>query len=313
MKKINLSIPKPCHEDWGAMTPSDKGRFCGSCQETVIDFTTMSDRQLAEFFKKPPSSVCGHVYDDQLNRDIVIPKKRIPWVKYFFQIAWPAFVLFLKSCGVKHDTKDKVNVESKANDIQEHSFATLGMMMPEITPVDTSAIIEEKAIIDGAIVGDIDIVRISDSVAVPIDSSVKEDSEIVYQPMDTVLIQSYSASVGRMVTTGAVSICKAETIQEEGESRKQEFQIEDDMNFKVYPNPVRAGSSLNVSFESANDFSEIIQILSSSGQVISQLKQNGKTAITNIQIPWNCAAGIYFLRLVTKNKEVKTTKVIVTK
>jgi len=83
MKKIHLSIPRPCHENWDAMTPSDKGRFCASCQKTVIDFTNMSDRQLAAFFKKPPSSVCGRVYDDQLNRGIEIPRKRIPWIKYF--------------------------------------------------------------------------------------------------------------------------------------------------------------------------------------------------------------------------------------
>lgn len=97
-KKIQLNIPKPCHEDWDAMTPVDKGRFCGSCQKQVVDFSNMSDRQVAEFFKKPSTgSVCGRFMTDQLGRDIQIPKKRIPWFKYFFTIALPAFVVSLKS------------------------------------------------------------------------------------------------------------------------------------------------------------------------------------------------------------------------
>ena len=94
-KKLQLSIPTPCHEDWDDMTPVQqarpddpfgRGKFCGSCQKQVVDFSNMSDRQVAEFFKKPSTgSVCGRFMTDQLDRSIEIPKKRIPWLKYFFQ------------------------------------------------------------------------------------------------------------------------------------------------------------------------------------------------------------------------------------
>ncbi|NOT52721.1 MAG: T9SS type A sorting domain-containing protein [Chitinophagaceae bacterium] len=101
-KKIQLSIPKPCHESWDAMTPVEQGKFCGSCQKQVVDFSTMSDRQVAEFFKKPTTgSVCGRFMTDQLQRDIEIPKKRIPWFKYFFQIALPAFLVSIKATSAK--------------------------------------------------------------------------------------------------------------------------------------------------------------------------------------------------------------------
>jgi CarboxypepD_reg-like domain len=97
-KKLQLSIADPCHENWDNMTQADRGRFCGSCQKQVIDFTNMSDSQLAAFFKKPSNgSVCGRFYGDQLGRDIEIPKKRIPWVKYFFQFALPAFLISMKA------------------------------------------------------------------------------------------------------------------------------------------------------------------------------------------------------------------------
>jgi CarboxypepD_reg-like domain/Secretion system C-terminal sorting domain len=97
-KHIQLTIADPCHENWDHMTQAEKGRFCASCQKQVIDFTNMSDSQLAAFFKKPSEgSVCGRFFQDQLERDIQIPKKRIPWVKYFFQFALPAFLVSIKA------------------------------------------------------------------------------------------------------------------------------------------------------------------------------------------------------------------------
>jgi hypothetical protein len=294
------------------MTPSDEGKFCGSCQQTVIDFSNMSDRQLVEFFKRPSSSVCGRVHNEQLNRDIIIPKKRIPWIRYFFQFTWPAFVLFLKSCNIKDNVEGKAKVESRTDDVQEHSFATVGMMIPEITPFDTSGIMIKEPVRKGEIVGDVDVTRITDSVAVPVDSSVQE-TEIVYKPMDTVVIQTYGATIGKIALVGAVSVCKVETIQPEKDLVGPETTFDDQTKFKAYPNPVRVGSLLNLSFESSEIFPEVIQIVSSSGQLISQLRQNSKTTVTNIQIPSNITAGIYFLRLIPKNKQEKITKIIVTK
>lgn len=92
-KPIHLTIPQPCHENWNRMGPAEKGKFCNACAKQVVDFTPMSDAQLAAFFKKPSTgAVCGRFMRDQLDRDLPIPRKRIPWVRYFFQIAIPAFL-----------------------------------------------------------------------------------------------------------------------------------------------------------------------------------------------------------------------------
>jgi len=92
-KQFQLKIADPCHENWEKMTPSEKGKFCGSCQKQVIDFTGMTDTQLAAFFKKPSTgSTCGHFLGDQLDRKITIPRKEVPWIKYFFQFTLPLFL-----------------------------------------------------------------------------------------------------------------------------------------------------------------------------------------------------------------------------
>jgi hypothetical protein len=97
-KKIQLTIAEPCHEHWDNMTPVEKGRFCDACQKQVVDFTDMSDSQVAAFFKKPSTgSVCGRFMNDQLDREIIIPRKRIPWIKYFFQFSLPLFLTSLKA------------------------------------------------------------------------------------------------------------------------------------------------------------------------------------------------------------------------
>ncbi|MBK6827830.1 MAG: carboxypeptidase-like regulatory domain-containing protein [Chitinophagaceae bacterium] len=130
-KKFQLNIAEPCHEDWDGMTPVEKGKFCGSCQKQVIDFTTMSDRELAQFFKKPSTgSVCGRFMTDQLERDFEIPKKRIPWLRYFFTMAIPAFFLSLKSGAAK--TQGQIRVKSSGTDTSGKriygELKTLGMI-----------------------------------------------------------------------------------------------------------------------------------------------------------------------------------------
>lgn len=131
-KKIALSIAEPCHENWENMSPDAKGKFCGSCQKQVVDFSNMSDREVAQFFKKPSTgSVCGRFMSDQLNREIEIPKKRIPWAKHFFTLLLPAFLISKASAQNSRMGKIMPVEKDTTRTPMTSEFRTLGMVAPQ--------------------------------------------------------------------------------------------------------------------------------------------------------------------------------------
>ena len=102
MKAIQLTIAEPCHENWNQMLPEEQGKFCLSCQKTVVDFSVMSDRQVLEYFEKDTGNTCGRFYGDQLNRPVSITKdKRTNRWKYILQLLIPAVFAMHKAKAQK--------------------------------------------------------------------------------------------------------------------------------------------------------------------------------------------------------------------
>ena len=87
MKKneIQISIPNPCHENWDAMTPTEIGKFCSSCQKEVIDFSRMIDQEIRRILNSFKETPCGRFNINQLERPLIteIPVNRsLTWMKY---------------------------------------------------------------------------------------------------------------------------------------------------------------------------------------------------------------------------------------
>ena len=57
-----INIPKPCNENWKAVLPNKKGRFCNSCDKTVVDFTKMTNLEINKYFinNSKNENICGH-------------------------------------------------------------------------------------------------------------------------------------------------------------------------------------------------------------------------------------------------------------
>ncbi|RSK37422.1 hypothetical protein [Hymenobacter metallilatus] len=64
---LNVRL-QACAEDWQQMSPTEQGRYCGSCHRTVLDFTQGTEADLAQAYATSPDGrVCGRFRADQLN------------------------------------------------------------------------------------------------------------------------------------------------------------------------------------------------------------------------------------------------------
>ena len=67
---MKITIPKPCHENWDLMTPTEKGRFCAICTKVVRDFTECSDEEIISEITSTEQKICGNFKENQLNRNL---------------------------------------------------------------------------------------------------------------------------------------------------------------------------------------------------------------------------------------------------
>ncbi len=67
---IKIDIPKPCSENWDAMTLTEKGRHCALCKKTVFDFTSKINEQIFKTIEQN-KNLCGRFKTTQLHRAIV--------------------------------------------------------------------------------------------------------------------------------------------------------------------------------------------------------------------------------------------------
>jgi hypothetical protein len=68
--KFKIQISNPCQEQWELMLPHANGKFCGSCQKSVIDFTNFTDAELKLWFSENKGKRCGKFRPEQLDRYI---------------------------------------------------------------------------------------------------------------------------------------------------------------------------------------------------------------------------------------------------
>ena len=131
--KFKIDIPKPCHEDWNAMTPNEKGKFCSVCNKGVVDFTEMRAVEIQTYFlKNQGQQICGRFKNEQMSAtfDLLIPqnvfKQRMSFHKAFLLILFVVMGSTLFSCK-NHDNATLGEV-SIAQDTVE-SRTTVGIII----------------------------------------------------------------------------------------------------------------------------------------------------------------------------------------
>jgi hypothetical protein len=323
MKQFTLSIPQPCHENWEAMTLQEKGRFCGACQKTVVDFSTMSDRQLAEFFKKPTGSVCGRFSKEQLGREIETPRKRLPWIKHFFTIALPAFLW-----SVKGNAQGEVKLGRRLGEVSVCKNEPDTVIKPTAQPA-------EQRIIEGRVVDENGAGIVSATVmfkGTQVVTSANEEGYFKLVGTNLKAKEIVISSVGfRSVTVSLTDSSYQRVLMQRLEmelmgelvivakpkakniplvkSPKRDAALS---RFSVYPNPATAGTAMSIGIHQLEKGTYDLTILSGNGKVV----QRQAAIVEETKTPWvlklaAIPAGPYFLRLTNRKTNTSYTEIII--
>lgn len=76
-RSFTISVKEPCTQNWDEMSPDNSGRFCASCQKTVVDFTKFSGEELIAYFQQRKNIFCGRLTEKQLSIPIPQRPKRL--------------------------------------------------------------------------------------------------------------------------------------------------------------------------------------------------------------------------------------------
>ena len=351
-RKIQLSIANPCHESWDDMTDADKGRFCASCQKQVIDFTTMSDSQLAAFFKKPSSvSVCGRFYTDQLDHEIEIPRKRIPWVKYFFQFALPAFLVSMKATAqgnVKANLIGKTAVVPKPKsssvtvEVEDRITLMGDTVMAHAAPTTLKGrVVDENnnpvpaatVMVNGTTIGTVadeegrfKLQNVSAEFTLEVSSigynsrkiNLSKENDLTKELLIPLTVQV----MGEVIVVGYPKYVKGDVaVGGVVAEKKSDKAIADSIMkssaqipamIKVYPNPVVSGTNINVGCQKLKEGYYIVQLTTQSGQQVLIKQTWIDDELQVLNIAIpHIAGGVYFLKLTNKETSKRFTQKVI--
>lgn len=169
MENSKIIVSNPCNKDWNKMTNHNNGKYCGSCNKTVIDFTSWEVEEIKMYLLTKNEHVCGHF--KSLQAAVKRPKHHQFLVDLYLQtdtkIKTPYFKALVLSliifCMTVVGCNNPItNTETQTTNIEsENDSETLtGVLAPEMF-IDSTNELEPPAI--DSITGSID-PEIADSI-----------------------------------------------------------------------------------------------------------------------------------------------------
>lgn len=117
---INISIPKPCHEEWDGFTPTQNGRFCGACRKEVIDFRNWNDEDIKHYFLSNAKSACGRFRATQLKDHSLVNQKL---VLFNWAAVFTFFIMIVSRNAESQVKREQVKIEQleKKGEVTQHA------------------------------------------------------------------------------------------------------------------------------------------------------------------------------------------------
>jgi len=250
-----ISIPKPCHEDWNKMTPDEKGAFCGSCQKSVYDFSNKSVHEIDTIIKdNPGKSICGRFKSTQLEPVEKVPLYMLPSKKPSLRVFAYALLLVFGSTLFSCNNDDDTMVGKLVSTQQPISNDTTGLIEDQhvvgrVVNGGDTATIKAPVIEDDhryMMVGEIDYVP-NDTAVTPSlqlkDSIIDIEPQYVNGGLAIQYIHGITVPVNNIEDSVAQDVILNNTVVENPGKLKMD----------VYPNPARDEVTLGYSLVRKNN------------------------------------------------------------
>jgi len=283
---IQIHIPEPCHESWQNMTPKEQGRFCGSCQKIVVDFSAMSDKELLNYISNASQNLCGRFAPDQLNKDIKATenKKRFSWA-YFWNLLLATFLVTESYAQGEPVMKKKPDVQLPNLSPRIGTFRVEEKHQPgtanQLTP-RTLSISKPDTVIPGiSTIGyKAKTLNLAENTCLQVDV--------------TNLYQELTGTLGAYVV--GVKIPKREKVKRVINNWTPAALKKD---IKIYPNPIARGNAIQVdlSLKQAGEYK--LELMDVQGRVVEVQKLVMATKTQKVTVPTqtNWSPGIYYIRI----------------
>lgn len=134
-KRLKLSIPTPCHENWNDFSKTSTGGFCESCQKNVIDFSGMSDEEIINYFSKPSKNTCGKFRKSQIREYYLSDKSQKPTKTKWLAAGLFTFSMVTNMQEIQAQKADPIQIESEYSSPLNKQVTT-----PTIKSQDTTTV-----------------------------------------------------------------------------------------------------------------------------------------------------------------------------
>ncbi len=315
VQSLHLAIPTPCHEDWGKMTPTKKGRHCQACQKEIIDFSVLTDQQVLDLFTKNKHGLCGRFSANQLDRQMFPrPISQIsPWAKAGLLAA--SLLLAIPAIGQK-DLAESDPIELS---VQPEYWDLKGKVIDEIGEplVGASILLHGRSTgtvsdLDGEFVASLhrsdkrmwvsytgyrtkEVIlkdKFLRNITVVLEKGIKLQEVVVSAPKVDV---AASTTAGCLVETmGELVLIKTSSQKKRREKKRM---LANEASVQVFPNPFI--SNIQIEIGEVKEAAFQLSLISSTGQQVHDAKlllhsfQRVEIDLTSLPLP----AGVYWLKL----------------
>ncbi|MBC7688182.1 MAG: carboxypeptidase-like regulatory domain-containing protein [Aquabacterium sp.] len=329
------------------MLPDEQGRFCSSCNKSVIDFTLMDDKEIYTTLLKGTAETCGRLTQQQLDGVIKYETEKWQrWHKYFFSFLVPAFLLVKQAGAQKIIGKLRATATTAVCDNSaikkmrglpaQKYFEFSGVITDAISnEALSSASIQIKDAGRGVISDSSGNFKLTDkttwqtvtiviraigfatrevNITVPADGFMISDEKIKLQKMATMLKAVCVKSTIETGLFGYLGGISMRTSVRKTTLFKAKIVTALNDSLKIFPNPVERGNTFTAALRLKQSGAYVLQVVDVTGRLVWQQQINVASKIHNQNIECNAAwiTGIYFLRVIGNgNKVISTSKFLV--